>query len=149
MPTTFIGLSSTRFGGDTKQYQVNTASLKEGAVVIHDSSVAGQKVKAPTGAGNTGIAGVITNAQSASGTAVGDSVDVQYTGIANVLLKATEAVTVGGKVIIADTDGSVKALGTTDSCDILGVSLITKTAGAANEMIPVRLQIQFSGDTVP
>ena len=146
----FIGLSSTRIGGETKQFSCNTAGLKEGAIVVHDTTAGKNNfVKAPGAAAATGIAGVIVNAQASGGTAVGDSVDVQYTGVANVLLDGTQAVTVGDKVIVSDTDGSCKGLGTTDSCDILGVTLITRTAGAANELIPVRLQIQFTGDTVP
>ena len=148
MPTTFIGLSSTRFGGETKQVECNSSGLKEGAVVVWDSTNAGQLVKAPTGAGGTGVAGVICNAQVSGGTSVGDSVDVQFTGIANVLLDATEAVTVGQRVIVSDTDGSVKAA-TGDQVDYIGVALITKTAGSANELIPVALNIQYVGDAVP
>jgi predicted RecA/RadA family phage recombinase len=149
MATDFIGLSAASKGVKTRTMKCATAGLKEGAVVIHDSSADGNKVKAPTAAANTGIAGVIWGQQPSSGTSAGDDVEVAYEGIVPVQLDATEAVTVGGKVIISDTDGSVKALGTTDSCDILGVTEITKTAGAANELIPVRIQIQFVGDNVP
>lgn len=147
--STIIGIASTRYAGNTRQFVINTAGLKEGAIVIHDSSAAGGKVKAPTGAGNSGIAGVIVNQQPAAGTAVGDSVDVQYDGVANVLLGTTLTVTDGGYVIINTTDGSCKALGSTDSCDVLGKTLLTRTAGAANELIPVQLGIFYVGDNVP
>src|ERR1041385_2708426 len=106
MPTPFIGYSSTRWSGESKQYKCNTSGLKEGAVMVYDTSVAGQLVKAPAGAGATGVAGVLINAQPSGGTAVGDSVDLQISGIANVLLKAGQTVNVGDKVVIGGTDGS-------------------------------------------
>lgn len=145
MATTQINLSSTRIDGHTKPYKCKSASLKQGAFVIHDSSDDANAVKAPTGAGGTGYAGVITNFGT---TASGDTVDVQYDGIANVLLKATEAVTVGQRVVCAGTDGSVKAA-TGDQVDYLGTAQCTRTAGAANEMIQVLLNIQYVGDAVP
>lgn len=148
MPT-FIGLTAARTDGKTKMVRVNTTGLKEGAIVIHDSAQAGDSVKAPTGAGNTGIAGVLIDVLESAGTTSGSYYRIQQTGTCAVLLDAGQAVTVGGKVIISDTDGSCKALGTTDSCDILGVALQTLTAGSANDPIMVDLQIQFTGDTVP
>jgi hypothetical protein len=149
MATDFIGLSATSLGVKARPMKCATAGLNEGAVVVYDSAVAGNQCKAPTGVGNTGIAGVIWGQQREGGTAAGDDVMVAYEGVVPTQLDAGQAVTVGGKVITSDTDGSVRALGTTDSCDILGVAEQTKTAGASNELINVRLQIQFTGDTVP
>jgi hypothetical protein len=149
MAATFQGLSAYRTPGEIRQVIVNTSGLKEGAIVIWDSSAAGGSTKAPTGAGNTGIAGVLIDVLPSAGTTSGGLYNIQRSGVCPVLLDAGQSVTVGGKVIISDTDGSCKALGTTDSCDILGVALQTLTAGSANDLINVELQIQFSGDTVP
>lgn len=149
MSTTPLGLSAAPKKYFSRPMLCATAGLKEGAVVVHDSSAIKDKVKAPTAAGNTGVAGVIVGQQPAAGTSAGDTVEVAWFGIVPVMLDAGQAVTVGGKVQISDVDGSVKALGTTDSCDIVGVTEQTLAAGAANELIDVRLQLQFTGDTVP
>ncbi len=149
MDVTPFGLAAARTRGKVEQVVINTSGLKEGAVVIWDSSVIKRNCKAPTASGNTGIAGVIVDVLDSSGTVSGSSYNIQRTGKCPVLLGNGEAVTVGGKLQINDTDGSVKALGSTDSCDILGVALQTLTAGSANDMIEVELQIQFTGDTVP
>ena len=149
MSTTAIGKAAAPRSYLSRVMRCATAGLKEGAVVIYDSAVALGQVKAPTSGGITGVAGVIVGQQPSAGCAANADVEVAYAGIVPVQLDATEAVTVGGKLQISDVDGSCKALGTTDSCDIVGVTQITQTAGAANELIQVLLQIQFTGDTVP
>ncbi len=149
MVVTPFGLTAGRTPGTILPYIVNSAGLKEGAVVIFDSSAIKGAVKAPTASGNVGIAGVLVDVIESGGTTSGSTYNVQSTGIVPVLLGNGEAVTVGGKLQINDTDGSVKALGSTDSCDILGTTLQTLTAGSANDMIMVELRIQFTGDTVP
>lgn len=147
--STFIGLSAARRDGEVTKYTCGTAGLKEGAVVIFDSSNPGQVI-APGGAGATKVAGVIIDVLGTTGsTAVGDYVNVQRTGICNVLLDATVSCTYGDKLQVADTDGSVKPNTATDSCDIVGVALQTLTAGAANGMISVQLGIHFIGDFAP
>lgn len=137
---THIGLSSAKVGGQTVQFYVYTTGLKEGACTVADSTNKG--VKAPGGAAAAAFVGIITNAQTSSGTTSGDPVDIQISGVANVLLDAGQAVTYGEDVVISDTDGSVKAYanGSMDDCSIVGMALVTKTAGASNEMIPVLLR---------
>ncbi len=147
--STFYGLTAARTPGEIHARKVNTNSLKEGAIVIWDTSAAGNSVKAPTGAAGTGIAGVIVDVLDSAGTVSGSMYNVQSTGICPVLLGNGELVTVGDKVIVNDTDGSCKGLGTTDSCDILGTTLQTLTAGTNNDLVMVELRIQFTGDTAP
>jgi hypothetical protein len=149
MAATFNGLTASRGPGEIRQMRVNTNSLKEGAVVIFDTAQIKGSAKAPTAAGNIPIAGVLVDVLTSDGTVSGSSYNVQYTGKCFVLLGNGEAVNAGDRLIINDTDGSVKAIGTTDSCGVLGTALQTLTAGAANEMIEVELGIYFSGDTVP
>lgn len=119
---------------------VYTASLQGGAAVVWDATNKG--VKAPTGAEVTGFAGFITNQQSSSGTASGDRVDLQNAGVAIGLLKAGEAVTYGDRLVIAGTDGSVKAYDDAgdDNCSIVGIALATLTAGSQNDTLPILVQ---------
>lgn len=149
--STPYGLAAARTANpdDIRYVLCATSSLQRGAVVIWDSSAIKNKVKAPTGAGDTGVAGVIVDELPSTGTSAGSYYNIQIRGKCPVLLDAGQAVTVGGKVIISDTDGSVKAIGTTDSCDIVGRALQTLTAGSNNDLIEVELGIAFSGDTVP
>lgn len=118
---------------------VYSASLQGGAAVVFDSTNKG--VKAPGGAAALGFAGLITNQQSSTGTASGDRVDLQIAGVGVGILDAGQSVTFGQELIISDTDGSLKgfALASNDDCSIVGYSLETKTAGAANESLLVQL----------
>lgn len=143
MPTTFQGLSGSPRNYRSRPMQCNTAGLVEGSVVIYDTSKSGQLVKAPTAAGNTGVAGVIVGQQATGGTAVGDLVEVAYEGIVPILLGTTQAVTVGDKLIVAGTDGSVKGRGASTGCDVIAVCEETRTAGANNELITGRIQLQL------
>lgn len=119
---------------------VYSAGLQGGAAVVWDTSNEG--VKAPGGAEVTGFAGFITNAQPAAGTVSGDSIDLQNVGVAVGLLKAGEAVTAGDLLVIAGTDGSLKAYDDAgdDNLSIVGVALVTLTAGSQNNTIPVQCQ---------
>lgn len=149
--STPLGLSAARTANpdDIRNVLVATTGLKRGAVVIWDSSAIKNKVKAPTGAGNTGVAGVIIDELPSAGTTSGNYYNIQIRGKCPVLLDAGQAVTVGNKVIVSDTDGSVKAISTTDQCDVVGVALQTLTAGSANDPIEVELGIYYVGDNVP
>lgn len=148
MSTTY-GLAASRTGGEIIPVRVNTAGLVEGAIVMWDSAQAKGSVKAPTGAGVVGLAGVLVGQIESGGTASGSEYQMQISGICPVLLDAGQTVTVGNKVIASDTDGSGKALGTTDQCDVLGTALQTLTAGSANDLIMVQLGIAYVGDNVP
>jgi hypothetical protein len=145
MATTFIGLSSAAKGRERLYaYKCNTAGLLEGAVFMFDGSVNGQLVKAPTGAAVAGVAGVLADVVNATtGTVVGTDINLQKDGVANVLLKAGEAVVAGDALVVAGTDGSVRKLntGTDDGADIVGYSEVARTAGATNELIPARVEI--------
>ena len=124
--------------------EVRTAGLAEGAVVCWDA-VDKKNCVAPGGAGATKVRGVLYGQQGSStsvgSTAVGDVVTVQQRGTARVLLGATLTVAAGDPVIVSNTSGHVKALGAETVCSILGYALESKTAGAAAEMISVRLNI--------
>lgn len=147
--STFYGLAASRSPGQIESVRINTTGLKQYAVVIWDSAQAGKSCKAPTAAGNTGVAGVIIDELDSSGTVSGSYYNIQKTGKCPVLLDAGQAVTVGGYLQVSDTDGSVKALGTTDQCDVVGKSCQTLTAGSANNPIMVDLNIFYVGDNVP
>lgn len=145
MSTEFIGKSVTkgRGGAPLYPYQINTASLKTGAAVVFDSSVAGQMVKAPAAAAASGFAGLIfTEYQvGAAGSAVGGDVELQRTGIGMGILDAGNAVTVGQPLVISDVDGSLRpfAVATDDDCDIIGTSEMTLGSQGVNTPIPVNL----------
>lgn len=141
--TTFQGLSAAAKGFKSRPMKCNTAGLKEGAIVIYDTTVSGQQCKAPTGAGNTGIAGVIVGQQPAAGTAVGDTVEVAYEGFVPVQIGAGLTVTVGDKLITGATDGSAKTRGATVTCDVIGICEETLTAGTNNDLATVRIQPQL------
>lgn len=150
MTTTVYGLAAARTPGEIIPVRVNTSSLKEGAVVIWDSAQAKNSVKAPTGAGCTGVAGVLVDVLDSAGTVSGQMYNIQRTGTCGVLLKTSEGVTVGGYLQVADTDGSVKALGSTDSCDVVGKTRQTLTASASGaDKIEVDLNIFYVGDNTP
>lgn len=121
----------------TLPFKCFTAGLQGGAAVVFDSTNDG--VKAPAGAAATGFAGFITNAQTSTGTASGDPVDLQDAGIAIGLLKAGETVAYGDLLVIAGTDGSVKAYddAADDNCSIVGTALASLIAGAANATLPI------------
>lgn len=136
-------LSAAQLDGFAVPYQVNTSGLKEGAVVVVDSSAVKGAAKAPTGTADAGVLGVITTVLASSGTVSGLDYDIQNRGDGFALLKASAAVTVGDLLVTGGTDGSVIAYvdGTHDNCDIVGRSKATRTAGAAAELIPITLNI--------
>ena len=141
MATDFNGLSVAPKRDRLYQYKINTSSLKEGAAVVYDSSASGQLVKAPAAAAAAGFAGLIADVLPSGGTTAGLDVNLQRDGLGLGLLKAGEAVTVGQELVIAGTDGSLRAfaVGSDDDCDIVGRAEQTKTAGATNEAILVNL----------
>ncbi len=146
MATTFIGKSFAPKRDKVYAYQCNTASLKEGAAMVYDTSASGQLVKAPTGAAVLGFAGLVADVLGSSGTAVGIDINLQRTGIGMGLIATGITVTVGDELVIADTAGTLRsfALGSDDDCDIVGVCETTKTAGSATESILVNLDKQRS-----
>jgi hypothetical protein len=142
----FVGLAATMMAPRLKAYTLATAGLFRGAVVMRDSSAAGEKVKAPTGALVLGLCGVLVDEVDSGGTDANTVYNfaIQPGDIVPVLLDAGQAVTVGDKLVASDTDGSVKAYsdaGGDDNCTIIGFAEETRTAGAANELIKVRLAI--------
>lgn len=132
-----IGTGFSAVVPNTLPFTVYSAGLQGGAAVVADASNKG--VKAPGGAEVTGFVGFITNAQEAAGTVSGDPVDIQNTGIAIGLLKAGEAVTYGNYLVIAGTDGTVKAYDDAgdDNVIIVGMALATLTAGSQNDTLPI------------
>jgi hypothetical protein len=124
----------------TLPFTVYSASLQGGAAVVWDGTNKG--VAAPGGAEVTGFAGFITNQQPSTGTTSGDRVDIQNAGIAIGLLKAGETVTYGQRLVIAGTDGSLKAYDDAgdDNLSIVGIALASFTAGSQNDTIPVSVQ---------
>lgn len=143
MATTFQGKSMAPRGRDkTYHYQINTAGLKTGAAVVYDSSVAGGMVKAPAAAAAIGFAGLIaTEYLVGGGSAVGQDVQVQREGIGLGILRASNAVTFGQKLVIAATDGSLRPYvdGTDATCDIIGTSEVTLGSQSGNVPITVNL----------
>lgn len=140
----FIGLAATATGsGRTKAYTLATAGLFRGAVVMRDTSASGEKVKAPTGAAVLTVCGVLADEVDSGGTDASTVYNFWYQpgDIVPVLLDATVAVTVGDALVASDTDGSVKAYANAsmDDCTIIGYAEETRTAGAANELIKVKL----------
>lgn len=135
-----VGTGWTAVVPYTLAQTVYTASLHGGAAVVWDSTNKG--VKAPAGAEAIGFAGFITNQQPSGGTTSGDRVDLQNAGVAIGLLKAGESVTYGQRLVIADTDGSVKAYDDAgdDNCSIVGIALATLTAGSQNDTLPIAVQ---------
>lgn len=119
---------------------VYTTGLQGGAAVVWDASNKG--VKAPGGAEVTGFAGFITEQQSSSGTTSGDRVSIQNAGVAVALIKAGETVAYGDLLVIAGTDGSLKAYddGGDDNLSICGVALQSLTAGSQNDTCMVAVQ---------
>jgi hypothetical protein len=138
-----INLAAVQLDGRTVPYQVNTSGLKEGAVVVVDSSVVKGAAKAPTGTADAGVVGVIVDVLPSGGTTSGLDYDIQNWGDGYALLKASTSVTVGDLLVTGGTDGSVIAYvdGTHDNCDVVGRSKVTRTAGAAAELIPITLNI--------
>ena len=142
MATSWIGLAVAPKRDKLYAYQINTAGLKEGAVVVWDTGANGQLVKAPAAAAASGIAGIIADQLGSSGTVVGSDVNLQRDGIALVLLKNGQTVAAGDPLCVAGTDGSVrKAVNADSPCDIIGYSEVAHTAGATNEAIPARVNI--------
>ena len=144
MASEFIGLGMAPRRGKLYPYQINSAGLKEGAVVMFDASANGQLVKAPTGAAVAGVAGVIADVLNVTtGTVIGTDVNLQIDEIGMVILKNGLTVAPGDALVVAGTDGSVRKLDSTtdDGADIVGYSQVAKTAGATNEMILARIAI--------
>lgn len=141
MATNFQGLSVAPLRDKLYQANCNTAGLVEGAAVVHDTGVAGGRVKAPTGAAVSGFAGLITDILPSGGTVAGHDVNLQRTGRGMGLLKAGDSVNVGDRLVVAGTDGSLRAFndGVDANCDIVGKSLQTLTAGSNNDPILVDL----------
>lgn len=139
----FIGLAATTRAPRCYAYTLATAGLFRGAVVIRDSSASGEKVKAPTAAANLAACGVLADEVDSGGTDASTVYNFYCVpgDIVPVLLDAGQGVTVGDPLVVSDTDGSVKAYanGSMDDCTIVGYAEETRTAGANNELIKVRL----------
>ena len=148
MATEHIGFATAPRGRDKLYpYQINTAGMKEGAFVVFDSTAAASMVKAPAGAAPKGVAGLIADVQNVTtGTVVGTDVNLQRDGIGLALLGAGLSVTEGAALVVAGTDGSVRAFvggGTDNDCDIVGYAEETKTAGAVAETLKIRVAITY------
>lgn len=145
MATAFQGLSVGKGRGASRlySYQINTASLKTGAAVVADTSVSGQMVKAPGGAAAKGFQGLIFTEYEvgAAGSAVGNDVELQRDGIGEGILASGQAINYGDRLVIAGTDGSLRAYndGVDTNCDIVGTSEMTLSTVSINTPIPVNL----------
>lgn len=141
--STFIGKGASSSALRLFPYTLNTASLQQWAAVIFDSSDAGNSVKAPTAANNSGWAGFLADAVPSTGTTSG--VVYNFARMPGdkipVLLAATEAVVVGDPLVIANTSGHLRkwAIGTDDDGTIVAYAEQTVTAGATAELIQGRI----------
>ncbi len=141
--SSFIGKGATSSSPKLFPYNCNTASLQQWAAVIYDSADAGNSVKAPTAANNAGWAGFLADAQPAAGTTAG--VVYNFARMPGekvpVLLVASEAVTVGDPLCIANTSGHVRKwlLASDDDGTIVAFAEQTVTAGATAELIQARI----------
>ena len=135
-----VGTGATAVVPYTLPFICYSAGLLGGAAVVWDGTNDG--VKAPGGAEVVGFAGFITEQQTSSGTASGDRVSIQNAGIAVGLLDAGQSVTYGQRLVISDTDGSVKAYDDAgdDNCSIVGIALQTMTAGSNNDPLMIAVQ---------
>jgi len=131
----FIGKSVAPVIPFTLASVVYSAGLKHGAAVVFDASNKG--CKAPGGAAALGFCGFITEAQPTAGTASGDAISLQVAGIARGLLAAGATITYGAALVIAGTDGSLRAQSADDNCSVVGYSLSSFTAGSNNDPIAV------------
>lgn len=150
MATQFIGKSgSTRTTAPVYQKQINSANLATGAAVVYDSSAAGDLVKAPAGAGaaaGSAFAGlIVTEYIKGGGSAVGQDVNVQRTGIGYGLLKASTAVTVGQELVIGGVDGTLRPYNdaTDDGAEIVGVA--EQTLSSQTYVQPLKVNLDMSG----
>ena len=123
------------------------AGVKYAHVVIYDSGDASyQAVKLPTGAGNTGVAGVVADQGDPNDSGKhpsGGEFGVCRDGIAEVYLEASATATKGGPAITAATAGTVKDAAGSAPYDVVGYFMETKTAGAgAAELVSIDVSIQ-------
>lgn len=141
--STFIGKGATSSAIRLFPYTLKTASLQQWACCVYDSSDDGNSVKAPAAANAAGFAGFLADAVPSGGTTAGlvynfarmpgDKIPV--------LLAATEAVTVGDPLVVANTSGHLRkwALASDDDGSIVAFAEQTVTAGAAAEVIQARI----------
>lgn len=113
-------------------------------VVIYDTGTTNfRDVKLPTGAGNAGVAGVVSDQGDPNNNgqfAVGDDMGVCVDGIVEVLLDAGQTATKGGYAITGATAGTVKPIaGESAPYSIVGQFMQTLTAGASPTLVTLRM----------
>lgn len=115
MAAPFADIGINPFGSDRREFLPGVATvtgIKYGMVVIGDTATTNARdVKLPTGAGNTGVRGVVADQgdpNSSSAFAVGDEFGVCIAGVAEVLLVAGGVATKDAPCITAATAGTVK-----------------------------------------
>lgn len=140
MATDNIGLAAAPRGASRLfPARIQTSGLKQGAAVCYDTDP--PDVAAPSGDKATKFAGLIHNFPGAAGTVAGTDVELQRDGDGMGLLAASASCTRGVGLVIANNSGHLRGYvdGTDDQCDVVGTALVTKTAGAAAEAIPLNL----------
>lgn len=117
--------------------KISGGVIAEGAIVYLTDY---DTVVVAGGAGAVGLLGVAKNAATGSG----QSVSVQVLGQANVLIAASETVTLNDRIISANSSGHGKSIASTTNCDVIGRVMRTQTVAAgAAELVPVMLGLQY------
>jgi hypothetical protein len=119
-----IGLNptGTRHDRVAAGYATETG-IKFGDVLVWDTASTGnhRAVKRTSTAGDAPLAGVcITQTDPTNGTAVGDFIEVCYSGVVEVNIVASQALTKGDKLISSTTAGACKKLASETTPDVLG-----------------------------
>ena len=110
-----------------------TETLAEGAVMCTGADF--DAVLLPAGAAATKIYGVARSAAVS-----GDRLSLLLEGQGNVLLAATATCTAGVPLITANASGHAKSWTNETDVDVVGMALVTRTAGASAEMVPVEVK---------
>jgi len=122
----------------------SVTGIKFGHVVLMDTAATGlhRSVTTTATAGSAPIAGVVVSqTDPTNGSAVGDNLEICYSGIVEVVLAASNAITKGDKLITAAVAGQVKKLASETTPDILGVAMEDMASNANAVRIACRVGI--------
>jgi hypothetical protein len=146
-PLNDIGLNP--FRSDRRLFEGGVATgsgIKYGMVVIGDTGTTNARdVKLPTGAGNTGVRGVVSDQgdpNSSDGFAVGDEFGICVEGVVEVLLDAGESCVKDAPAITGTTAGTVKPIAS-ESAPYDVVGQFAQTYNNSSGLTPVLVSMKM------